>query len=130
MRGEMRGFDFGVGVWYSGGKEGPAPGRLHVWFDNRQQIKASGGYFLLFVLKVRKSGKNSIDYVGDASYHGNDNFHYHASPLQSNIPTGAGRVEETNRLEPSASIGLSIAWCVCLVKWEWGKRHWGRLGLN
>ena len=40
----------------------------------------------------------------------------------------AGRVRETDRLEPSASIGLSIAWCVCLVKWEWGKRRWGRLG--
>ena len=130
MRGEMRGVDFGVGVWYSGGKEGSAPGRLHVSVRPPKGIQTLAVIFLLFVLKVRKSGKNSIDYVGDASYHGNDNFHYHASPLQSSIPTGAGRVEETNRLEPSASIGLSIAWCVCLVKWEWGKRHWGRLGLN
>ena len=54
---------------------------------NRQQIRDSGGYFLLFAFKVRKSSKNSIDYVGGASDHCNDNFHYHASPLQSSIPT-------------------------------------------
>ena len=53
---------------------------------NRQQIRDSGGYFLLFAFKVRKSSKNSIDYVGGASDHYNDNFHYHASPLQSSIP--------------------------------------------
>ena len=86
VRGEMRGFDFGVGVWYSGGKEDPAPGRLHVSVRPPKGIQTLAVIFLLFVLKVRKSGKNSIDYVGDASYHDNDNFHYHASPLQSSIP--------------------------------------------
>ena len=86
VRGEMRGFDFGVGVWYSGGKDGSAPGRLHVSVRPTKGIQTLAVIFLLFVLKVRKSGKNSIDYVGDASYHDNDNFHYHASLLQSSIP--------------------------------------------
>ena len=62
-------------------------GYLHV------QIKAAvdatlAALFLLFIFtfEVGKSCKNSIDYAGDTGYHSNDNFHYHASPLQSSIP--------------------------------------------
>ena len=74
-----------------GGRLG-SPGRLPSLADGRQQVESAGGYFLLFIFtfKVGKSGKNSIDYAGGASDHCNDNFHYHASLLQSSIPTGAG----------------------------------------
>ena len=93
---------------------------------NRQQIRDSGGYFLLFAFEVRKSSKNSTDYVGGASDHCNDNFHYHESPLQSSIPTkeglcefclqnsvAGGSLRRDNRLEPSASIGFQYS-TVCL----------------
>ena len=42
----------------------------------------------------------------------------------------AGRVRETDRLEPSASIGFSIARCVCVVKWECRQRQWVRFGFG
>ena len=87
-----------------GGRLG-SPGRLHLvdqWPPKVFQSLAVIFLLFIFTFKVGKSGKNSIDYVGGASDHCNDNFHYHASLLQSSIPTGAGRVEETNRQESQA----------------------------
>ena len=57
VRGEMRGFDFGVGVWYSGGKEGSAPGRLHVSVRPPKGIQTLAVIFYSLSLKYERAAK-------------------------------------------------------------------------
>ena len=105
------------------GRKARLPGRLHTVLAKAAtgcEVDC-GGFFLLFVLKVRKSGDNSSCHGGDTGHQSDDKFSCHTqAPLHSSIPAEAGRVSGDNRRKESGpSSGSSIAWSACAVKWGW-----------
>ena len=105
--------------------------------DNRQQIRHSGGYFLLFVFtfEVGKSCENSACYGGNAGHQGHNkiNCHTHASfiPVFQLVPVEFRRQPPE---KPEPSNGFILPQYICIVNLWWNfwqmvfltTRPWGK----